>query len=1143
MLRQTYDRRSRMGFVGAIAGGTPQFLWRQTSTNTAFGTGIDFTLPTGTLTFPAGSTSQDISLTLENDTLPEPDETVIVILRHPNGARLGTLTQFAQVISDDDSPPLLASAGFSAAAGSVVEKTRITEVAVVLSEPAAAVVTVDYTITGGTAQDGADFLAESGVVSFSAGQTVAWVEVNLLDDPAIEGSETVMVMLNGPSGIQLGSLVSHTLTITDNDSPVITVTSGDNSAAEGGDVASVTFTRTGPTTDALTVNYARAGTATLTSDYSGLSGVAVIPAGQSSITETLTPVQDIASEGSETVILSLAAGGYATGTPGSVILTILDDDRNAVAVTANAPTAVEGGAAGQLTVARTGSTAAALTVDLTLSGTASLPVLSPPSAGDYTTDPPTITTVVLAAGESSRIITVTAVNDAAIEGNEVLLVQLSTGSYDIDGSGYASVTLVDNDIPPTVFISSPGAQGVVVAPENGLHLTASLNDDGLPQAATATWSQLTGPGTVVFSPTVSNDGRTSAGFPQPGIYLLKVTAFDGQFSASDQISVTVGGPAASALTSWISADVGPPTVRGYSGPVAPGGWLLSGAGVGFATSSDRAHALTRTISGNGTIVTRLTTLNGNGQTNAEAGISVRDSLHRYARRSVLSYTGGSRTLRFRNRQTSNTTDNLVSVAGLNLPLWLKLDRVAATDTVTASYSPDAGGSPGAWVMIGSPAMVAMDAGAVYSLTCASGSDTTAATAGFDQLSLTPEASGPGMIAEDFGDGTQTGSYSYTAATDIHRMNGQPGGLDSRSIFRGQGVTGDFVLTVLQLDATSGAANAYSGIMMRDTMDDGPMAFVGRNPFSAYSSFIWRTNAKGGTSGLNGISQKQRWLRLIRRGNQVTALHAPNNSGVPGAWAQLGQPRSVFLSPTVLAGLSVCNGDGVGLNTVQFTKLSLVPLHPAPVVQAGTVPEPLISPLSLSGKVTDDGLPAPFVVAWSAPVSASPVSFANASALSTTASFTTPGAYTLRLQADDGMSTVFDDLTFNNLPPYAQWQSAQFPGGTSFAESGTGDDPDKDGLINLLEYALGSEPMLPSPSPAVLGTITVGAESYYTLTVLKNPAATDVVVSAEAGSTLRSGDWSGNGLVIVTDSATALTVRDSQPVSAQPHRSYRARVTR
>ena len=109
--------------------------------------------------------------------------------------------------------------------------------------------------------------------------------------------------------------------------------------------------------------------------------------------------------------------------------------------------------------------------------------------------------------------------------------------------------------------------------------------------------------------------------------------------------------------------------------------------------------------------------------------------------------------------------------------------------------------------------------------------------------------------------------------------------------------------------------------------------------------------------------------------------------------------------------------------------------------------------------------------------------------------------------------------------------------------GTGDDPDKDGLNNLLEYALRSGLMLPNPTPAVPGTMVLNGESYYTLAVRRNPAVTGTIVTVEACGSLVPGDWSATGLIIVANPATGLTVRDSQPLSAHARRFFRARVTR
>ena len=762
---------------------------------------------------------------------------------------------------------------------------------------------------------------------------------------------------------------------------------------------------------------------------------------------------------------------------------------------------------------------------LTTTGTAT-------SGTDYTTSPTPITTVAFSAAQTSRTITVLPVNDAATEGDEAVLVQIAAGSYDIGGLDYASVNIQDNDLPPMVFISSPGAQGVVVAPGNGVEFTATAADDGLPSALTYAWTQVAGPGTVTFgAPTAAS---TPAIFSASGTYLVRVTVSDGQFTARDQISVNIGGTASLVSADWITADIGPITLPGYSGQ-SGSSWVLAASGVGYGTNSDRAHAITRQVTGDGAIVARITAAG------VEAGVSIRDSMHRYARRAVLVWSASGQTLRFRPRITNNTVDTATSIGGLALPLWVTLERVEATDTITASYAPDSGGAPGAWIAIGAPTVIAMDASADYSLTADSGSDTVAASATLDHLTLTPAPVGPATLAEDFGDGTQAGTYSYVSGTDTHTLMGQ-GRLDGSGFFWGEQFAGDFVLTVLQFDATSGATDARSGIMIRDCMDNGAMAFVGRIPTGSYASFVWRTNPKGGTSGLNGITQKKRWLQFIRRGNQITALHAPDNSGTPGAWAQLGQPQNVFLQPTVQAGLYCDNAGGVGLNTATFTKFSVVPLNKAPVVNPGTAPANATSPLTLSGSVTDDGLPDPFTTIWTVASAPGSVSFANPATLSTTASFTTAGAYTLRLWADDGNARSFADLSFTSSP-FAAWQLANFAGGSANPNAAATANPDGDALDNLTEYALATNPNVPNASPITTDRENLSGSDYFRMTIPRNPAATDLQYAVEWSSDLTPLSWSSAGLITEQNTPGLLVVRDSVPIAGQPKRFYRAKFTK
>jgi RHS repeat-associated protein len=77
-----------------------------------------------------------------------------------------------------------------------------------------------------------------------------------------------------------------------------------------------------------------------------------------------------------------------------------------------------------------------------------------------------------------------------------------------------------------------------------------------------------------------------------------------------------------------------------------------------------------------------------------------------------------------------------------------------------------------------------------------------------------------------------------------------------------------------------------------------------------------------------------------------------------------------------------------------------------------------SSASLSGTVADDGLPvgSTTTLAWTKVFGPGDVTFANAAAASTTATFSTPGPYVLRLEASDGELTAFDDVAVSGCAP-------------------------------------------------------------------------------------------------------------------------------
>ncbi len=88
-----------------------------------------------------------------------------------------------------------------------------------------------------------------------------------------------------------------------------------------------TFTRTGDTTNPLTVNYSIGGTATNGSDYTLLPTSVIFEANSAIATVMVDPTADTTVENNETVALTLAAGtGYIIGTTNAVTGTITNDD-------------------------------------------------------------------------------------------------------------------------------------------------------------------------------------------------------------------------------------------------------------------------------------------------------------------------------------------------------------------------------------------------------------------------------------------------------------------------------------------------------------------------------------------------------------------------------------------------------------------------------------------------------------------------------------------------------------------------------------------------------------------------------------------------------------------------------------------------
>ncbi len=180
--------------------------------------GSDFTATSGTLTFAAGATGDDLSQTFDvpvlADSIVEGTETFTATLSAnastplPTGFSLDTTTATA-TITAAGSATVAISGG-----GSVNEGADATFTVTLSASPGAAVV-VDYATVAGTATAGSDFTATSGTLTFAAGATgddlSQTFDVPVLADSIVEGTESFTATLSAnagnplPVGVSLGA--------------------------------------------------------------------------------------------------------------------------------------------------------------------------------------------------------------------------------------------------------------------------------------------------------------------------------------------------------------------------------------------------------------------------------------------------------------------------------------------------------------------------------------------------------------------------------------------------------------------------------------------------------------------------------------------------------------------------------------------------------------------------------------------------------------------------------------------------------------------------------------------------------------------------------------------------------------------------
>jgi hypothetical protein len=295
-----------------------------------------FTAVAGTVTFLAGSSTAQVTIDPVADAFIEGDETVTLTVIAGVGYNVGTPSSATGTITNDDAEVTVAVSPASVTEDGATNltytftRTGFTALPLVVNYTIGGTATFgaspnDYTQTGATT-----FTPPTGTITFGAGSSTAILTIDPETDATAEPDETVDITLAPGLGYTVGTPSSATGTIL-NDDTVVSVAVSPLSTAEGGANLVYTFTRTGSTGGALTVNFSVGGTASFPADYSQTGATTFTPptatvtfgAGNSTATVTVTPLTDCMVEGSETVEFTVTPGtGYGVGSPSTATGTI-----------------------------------------------------------------------------------------------------------------------------------------------------------------------------------------------------------------------------------------------------------------------------------------------------------------------------------------------------------------------------------------------------------------------------------------------------------------------------------------------------------------------------------------------------------------------------------------------------------------------------------------------------------------------------------------------------------------------------------------------------------------------------------------------------------------------------------------------------
>lgn len=745
-----------------------------------------------------------------------------------------------------------------------------------------------------------------------------------------------------------------------------------------------------------------------------------------------------------------------------------------------------------------------------------------------------------------------------------------------DGGGLfddAALNITIVPVATTITLDSPATDTVRIPGLVGLVIETTISDNGTGQAPILTWSQISGPGTVTFGDASSAD--TTATFSTIGTYVLRLDADDGYNHFTRDLTVIAG--ASNPTWSPTYSNIG--SVSNNTNSSTGNTYTMAGrsGGLDSGGTSDSFQTYAQSFSGDFDLISQVSGTDPANTTTERLGLIARaDASSTGAASAYVGFntTGSTFTASWITRATTNAANSVSNVTtSFTGTRWVRLSRVgnlltgyygsdgstwtqAGTFTMSGTirvglcWSPDRTGSTGTGtftnVALVNPNIApATNAGSDQIITLPSSAALTG-TALDDGLPIPASVSvtwqklsGPGSVSFTAPTSTTTSADFSTDGTYQLRLiadDGEVKTFDDLSVLvnpipqhaltvaaappQGGSVTGSGVF--LQGSSQPITATPASGWHFVNWTGSGianpalPSTTVTVDAEKAITAnFALNNYTLSYSAGPNGslTGDAAQTIDHGSDGSLVTAVSASGFHFVNWSDNSTENPRT---DTNITAILSVTANFAINTYTLSYTAGPNGSLtgSTAQTIDHG------------SNGIAISAVPASgyHFVNWSDGSIANPRTDSNITAnLSVTANF------------------EFTNPDANGNGILDAWETTMF-GNSAIGNNPASGDADGDGLSNLMEYALGTDPLLGNTSPITSDFTNLPDGSHLRLTIPKNPAATNLAFQVEVSSDLSTPSWTSVPTTLENESSTELKVRDNFPISSNSKRFIRLRVT-